>query len=123
MIHQSQNGSTSSLPSYRGGCSPRKRASDRDLYGGFLDDDSDSDDEGEIRVPLENLSVNQFFICDKYEVDKRTGVVKGSQGRVALLLKDVPKAKFSEQTRFYGCVGCGKVFWEGSHWDRMLGKR
>merc|ERR550534_1777217 len=42
MIHQSQKGSTSSLPSYPRS-SPRKGQSDYDLYGDFLDDSDDSD--------------------------------------------------------------------------------
>ena len=32
----------------------------------------------------------------------------------------VPDYILSSQTEFMGCPGCGKVYWSGSHADRML---
>ena len=31
----------------------------------------------------------------------------------------VPENAFSEQQKFWKCKGCGKVFWEGSHWRNI----
>jgi uncharacterized protein with PIN domain len=32
----------------------------------------------------------------------------------------VPPYVFATQTRFRRCAGCGKVYWRGTHWARML---
>lgn len=34
----------------------------------------------------------------------------------------VPAYTLGTQSEFYGCPGCGKVFWPGSHADRMLAR-
>jgi len=34
----------------------------------------------------------------------------------------VPAYTLETQSEFYGCPGCGKVFWPGSHADRMLAR-
>ncbi|MGZ8154291.1 MAG: Mut7-C RNAse domain-containing protein, partial [Burkholderiales bacterium] len=31
----------------------------------------------------------------------------------------VPDAIRSHYQRFMHCPGCGRVYWEGSHWERM----
>lgn len=34
----------------------------------------------------------------------------------------VPEYVFSTQERFVGCPNCGKVYWQGSHADRILAR-
>lgn len=34
----------------------------------------------------------------------------------------VPEYIFATQTDFMGCPGCGKIYWPGSHADRMLAR-
>ena len=34
----------------------------------------------------------------------------------------VPEYVFSTQHRFFGCPGCGKIYWQGSHADRILSR-
>ena len=34
----------------------------------------------------------------------------------------VPEHVFSTQERFAGCPGCGKIYWQGSHADRILAR-
>lgn len=34
----------------------------------------------------------------------------------------VPEYIFATQTEFMGCTGCGKIYWPGSHADRMLAR-
>jgi len=112
------------------------RRKSQDLYGGFLDgEDEDEGDDGEIRVPMDSLNLETHFTCGAYKVDKGTGSVKGTlaQGsqqhgatagnhnEVCIQLKDIPKKVISDHSVFYGCIGCGKVFWEGSHWNRFTG--
>ena len=38
---------------------------------------------------------------------------------VELLIKDIPDDVITRQDEFYGCSNCGKVFWQGSHWQRV----
>ena len=85
IIRQGQNGSTSA------GLSPKKRhhnsrrgslgrRNSQDLYGGFLDDEEDGEveDDGEVRVPMNSLNLETYFVCGAYKVDKVTGSVKGT---------------------------------------------
>ena len=44
-------------------------------------------------------------------------------GGAQLKIKDVHKNVLKAHEEFFGCIKCGKVFWEGSHWDRYLGKK
>ncbi|MGZ8208915.1 MAG: Mut7-C RNAse domain-containing protein [Burkholderiales bacterium] len=37
----------------------------------------------------------------------------------AALIVNVPDAIRSHYQRFMHCPGCGRVYWEGSHWERM----
>lgn len=32
----------------------------------------------------------------------------------------VPEGVRARHTSFWRCPGCGKVYWQGSHWDRMV---
>jgi uncharacterized protein with PIN domain len=34
----------------------------------------------------------------------------------------VPEYIFSTQEHFVGCSGCGRIYWQGSHADRMLSR-
>ena len=34
----------------------------------------------------------------------------------------VPPGVAREQSEFWLCGGCGRVFWHGSHWDRIRGR-
>lgn len=34
----------------------------------------------------------------------------------------VPPRIFDAHTEFWGCPGCGRIYWAGSHTDRMLGR-
>lgn len=125
-IHENQGGSKDSpKKAYKGRGSPGRKGRSHydpydDPYGGFLDDEDS--DPGEVLVSMASVSVSQYFQCDKYEVEKGSGMVKGTEV-ILRFYPDVPRAKFAEQTKFYGCIKCGKIFWEGSHWSKMFGKQ
>ncbi len=34
-------------------------------------------------------------------------------------LANIPKTVLERQEKFYVCKGCGKVYWQGSHWRKM----
>ena len=84
------------------------RRNSQDLYGGFLDDEEDGEveDDGEIRVPMNSLNLETYFVCGAYKVDKVTGSVKGTvaqgekfffttQTRNGALISDRHYCKFS----------------------------
>jgi hypothetical protein len=41
------------------------------------------------------------------------------EGAIKSSLTNVPKTVLERQERFYVCKSCGKVYWRGSHWQRM----
>lgn len=41
-------------------------------------------------------------------------------GGAPLQLHAVPPGLLPRVRRFYACAGCGKVFWEGSHFGRVV---
>jgi uncharacterized protein with PIN domain len=48
-------------------------------------------------------------------------------GELAELAKEaaagrVPPRSLAFHDRFWGCVGCGKVFWHGTHWERIVSR-
>ena len=53
-------------------------------------------------------------------MSKKTGRIRF--GGTQLKIKEVNKNVIRSHEEFFGCVKCGKIFWEGSHWDRYLGK-
>ena len=40
------------------------------------------------------------------------------KGQVMLQVERVPREVVKANDRFWGCCKCGKVYWQGSHWDR-----
>lgn len=52
--------------------------------------------------------------------DLREAKLKGDgKWKAEAVLDDVIAA----QEKFYGCKGCGHVYWEGSHWTRVLSRQ
>lgn len=52
-----------------------------------------------------------------YGVDWSTVTVISTSA--VIQTETVPQSMFEKVTMFYCCVQCGKVFWEGSHFDRV----
>ena len=50
-----------------------------------------------------------------------TGAVQDTSSTVVQLLS-VPDGVLDAQSEFYCCARCGKVFWQGSHWDKVIKK-
>jgi len=117
---------TSSSSSAR---TPPTTVSNGDDGDDYIDDMDEEEEDLEVRVPLASLECSQYFFCDPFEVDKRTGEVRLGQGRdgsrstTKILLQNVARKVVEENEKLYACVKCGKVYWEGSHWDRFLGKQ
>jgi len=62
-----------------------------------------------------------YVKCTGGEVNMKNGKIRN--GGAQLKIKDVHKNVIKAHDEFFGCIKCGKIFWEGSHWDRYLGKK
>ena len=38
---------------------------------------------------------------------------------VTLKVDDVADGVVEQQEEFFACSGCGKIYWKGSHWDKI----
>ena len=64
--------------------------------------------------------MQHYIKCGGGEINMMNGKIRnGAQLQILSVHVGILKA----HDEFFGCVKCGKVFWEGSHWDRYLGKR
>ena len=64
--------------------------------------------------------LQQHVKCKGGEINMFDGKIKnGAVLQIAILRESTIEA----HDEFFGCIKCGKIFWEGSHWDRYLGKR
>ncbi|XP_052790834.1 exonuclease mut-7 homolog [Mya arenaria] len=52
-----------------------------------------------------------------YDIDWYTITVMSTSA--ALQTETVPQSMFSKVEKFYCCARCGKIFWEGSHFERV----
>ena len=43
-----------------------------------------------------------------------------TKNNVQLKVNAVPESVIHVQEEFYGCESCGQMYWEGSHWNRVL---
>ena len=67
------------------------------------------------------MEESNFIRCDGGEVNINTGRLRYTD--VHLKIKELPINVVKAHNEFFVCAKCGKVFYEGSHWDRYLGKR
>ena len=35
------------------------------------------------------------------------------------IIKEIPKATAKYYEKFWKCIGCGQVFWQGAHWKKI----
>ena len=52
-------------------------------------------------------------------VEAHTGMTETG---VKLLVERVPREAMNSNYQFWGCVKCGKIYWQGSHWGRTQAK-
>ena len=50
-------------------------------------------------------------------MNKYTGVVR--ETKTPLKVMDVHEGVLAKQETFFACATCGKVYWQGSHWDKV----
>jgi uncharacterized protein with PIN domain len=96
--------------------------------GGFLERRPVRDGNvGFLRVPHHAVEEQLRLVVDHFGLDRRpsrcmecNGVLEVvSPGAVA---GRVPQGVVRDHEEFFVCGGCGRVFWHGSHWDRITGR-
>ena len=65
-------------------------------------------------------NIQHYVKCGGGEINIFNGKIRNG---ASIEIKSIPLGVLQSQEEFFCCVKCGKVFWEGSHWDRYLGKR
>lgn len=61
---------------------------------------------------------NQFATLTPQDL-KEAKLTKDGKWKAQVVLDDV----IAVQEKFYGCQGCGHVYWEGSHWTRVQSRQ
>lgn len=89
---------------------------------GTVDYDDELNDEQEFLdyEDIEELDdCRPWLMLGDVSVHKKTG--QTSEG-VELKIGEVPTGVIEKQAEFYGCTTCGKIYWQGSHWDKVTKK-
>ena len=77
---------------------------------GFYEDEEEEDHP---------LGTPSWLTIDGVELNPTAAVTKDG---VELRVAEVEAAVVDKYEEFYCCSGCGKVFWQGSHWGKMQDK-
>jgi uncharacterized protein len=96
--------------------------------GGFLERKPMRDGNVEfLKVPHLPLEEQLRLVVDHFDLDRRQSRCMECNGELSVVplgaVEDrVPPGVAAYQEEFFLCAGCGRVFWHGSHWDRISGR-
>jgi uncharacterized protein with PIN domain len=96
--------------------------------GGFLERKPVRDGSvGFLKVPHLPLEEQLRLVVDHFDLDRRPSRCMECNGELeivppAAVAGRVPRGVVSHHEEFFVCGGCGRVFWLGSHWDRIVGR-
>jgi len=93
---------------------------------GYDDDDDDSDDDIDfvnLRDEESDEDIGLVVCGEPAWVDVKGGKVDPATGRiqhtgVKICVTAVPRPVFQPDKEFWVCTKCGKIYWQGSHWDK-----
>ena len=80
-----------------------------------------------LRVPHLPLEEQLRFVAGRFSLTRGQPRCMECNGELVVappgaVSNRVPQGVIEVQERFFVCVGCGRVFWHGSHWDRISGR-
>ena len=96
--------------------------------GGFLERKPVRDGNVEfLRVPHLPLEEQLRLVVDHFDLDRRQSRCMECNGELEVappgaVAGRVPPGVIRDHEGFFVCGGCGRVFWHGSHWDRISGR-
>ena len=82
---------------------------------------------GFLRVPHLPLEDQLRLVVDHFALTRRQSRCMECNGELEVVPSGavagrVPRGVIRDQREFFLCGGCGRVFWHGSHWDRISGR-
>jgi uncharacterized protein len=96
--------------------------------GGFLERKPVRDGSVEfLQVPHLPLEEQLRLVVDHFDLDRRRSRCMECNGELGVaepgaVAGRVPQGVIRVQKEFFLCEGCGRIFWHGSHWDRITGR-
>jgi uncharacterized protein len=96
--------------------------------GGFLERRPVRDGSvGFMKVPYLPLEEQLRLVVDRFALSRRPARCMECNGELATVppgaVSDrVPPGVLQDREEFFLCGGCGRVFWHGSHWERISGR-
>jgi uncharacterized protein with PIN domain len=96
--------------------------------GGFLERKPVRDGSvGFLQVPHLPLEEQLQFVVECFELTRRQSRCMECNGELDVVppgavADRVPPGVVRDHEEFFHCKGCGRVFWHGSHWDRIGGR-
>jgi uncharacterized protein with PIN domain len=95
--------------------------------GGFLERKPVRDGSVEfLKVPHLPLEEQLRFVAERFELSRRRSRFMQCNGELDVVPPSavrgrVPSGVIRDHEKFFLYTGCGRVFWRGSHWDRIGG--
>jgi uncharacterized protein with PIN domain len=67
------------------------------------------------------------LVVDRFDLDRRQSRCMECNGALEVVSPGavagrVPEGVIQDHEEFFRCENCGRVFWHGSHWDRIGGR-
>lgn len=96
--------------------------------GGFLERKPVRDGSvGFLRVPPAPVEEQLRLVAGSFDLDRLSSRCMACNGELETVPFDavageVPPGVIRVHREFFRCRGCGRVFWHGSHWERIGGR-
>ena len=96
--------------------------------GGFLERKPVRDGSvGFLKVPHLPVEEQLRLVVDRFGLSRRQSRCMECNGELEIVSPDavagrVPEGVIQDHDEFFRCGSCGRVFWHGSHWDRIGGR-
>jgi uncharacterized protein with PIN domain len=96
--------------------------------GGFLEHKPVREGSvGFLRVPHVPLEEQLRLVAGHFDLVRRQSRCMECNGELGVVPPGsvanlIPPGVVRDHEEFFRCAGCGRVFWHGSHWDRISGR-
>lgn len=96
--------------------------------GGFLERKPVRDGSvGFLRVPHLPVEEQLRLVVDRFDLPRRPSRCMECNGELEVVPSgavegEVPPGVILDHEELFRCRGCGRVFWHGSHWERIGGR-
>jgi uncharacterized protein len=79
-----------------------------------------------LKIPHLPLEEHLRLVVDHFDLGRRQSRCMECNGELVVVPSGavaglVPRGVARDHDEFFLCEGCGRIFWHGSHWDRISG--